>query len=230
MTARDNALGKSKRTISARISWTESATRGGWCPWRDSFCSVCFEQSSQLWHAGPPDRPAPTWRAWHDDANHANCVPRNGRARPRLWRIGNILRWSSAGRRLERYQPSLCCLARRRRSRRNRFYPFGCAVSAANAPAVDAAGAEDECAPSRRCAVAGGDATTLLDLVEELLDQVARSVEISAEADCLFAISFRRDVCPRALLANERLDPVGVISSICQQHRSRTQSAEENRT
>src|SRR5665213_62934 len=73
--------------------------------------------------------------------------------------------------------------------------------------------------------VAGGDTTTLLDLVEEPLDQVSCSIEIGAEADCLFTISFRRDVCPRALLTDECPNPVRVISSICQQHRSWTLSA-----
>ena len=72
--------------------------------------------------------------------------------------------------------------------------------------------------------VAGGDTTTLLDLVEEPLDQVSCSIEIGAEADYLFTISFRRDICPRALLTDERPNPVRVISSICQQHRSWTQS------
>src|SRR5262245_46101425 len=70
----------------------------------------------------------------------------------------------------------------------------------------------------------------MLDFVEEPLDQVTRSVEKRAEADRILAIAFRRYVCPRALANGERPDPVRVISSICQQHGSRTQSRQECQT
>ena len=72
----------------------------------------------------------------------------------------------------------------------------------------------------REFVVAARNTTALLDLVEEALE-VARSTSIGAEACWFLTISFRRDVCPRALLADERPDPVGVISSICQQYRLR---------
>ena len=78
--------------------------------------------------------------------------------------------------------------------------------------------------------VASGDAATLLDLVEEPLDQIAVPVEVRTEADRVLAIAFRRDVCPRALLAGECPNPVRVISSICQQHGSWLQSGQEHRT
>src|SRR5260370_39538027 len=96
----------------------------------------------------------------------------------------------------------------------------------------DADGCEFDEGEVVRCklVIAGGDAPTLLDLVEEPLDQITRSIQIRAEADRLFAIALRRDIGPCALLAGERPDPVCVISSICQQHRSWMQSGQENRT
>src|SRR4029077_5084428 len=69
--------------------------------------------------------------------------------------------------------------------------------------------------------VAGCHTPTVLDLIEEPLDQVSRPVEIRAEAKSLCPISFRRDIRPSAMLANKRSDPVGVISSVSQQHCSR---------
>ena len=78
--------------------------------------------------------------------------------------------------------------------------------------------------------VAGGDTPVLLDLVEEPLDQVSRPVKVGAEADRLLAISFWRDVCPRAFLAGEFPDPVGVISAICEQSCSGLQFRQEYRT
>jgi hypothetical protein len=59
----------------------------------------------------------------------------------------------------------------------------------------------------------------LLDLVEEPLDQVARAVKVRTEADRVFAISFRRNVGPRALLPGKLPDPVGVVCAIREQHR-----------
>jgi hypothetical protein len=54
----------------------------------------------------------------------------------------------------------------------------------------------------------------LLDLVEEPFDQVARSVQMRAEADRVFAISFRRNVRPCALLAGKLPDPVGMTPTL----------------
>ena len=48
--------------------------------------------------------------------------------------------------------------------------------------------------------VAGGDTTTLLYFIEKSLNQVSRTVEVWAEADCLLAISFRRDGLTNALI------------------------------
>jgi uncharacterized protein len=50
----------------------------------------------------------------------------------------------------------------------------------------------------------------LLDLVEEPFDQVARAIKKRAEADRVFAIAFRRNVGPRALLAGKLPDPIRV--------------------
>jgi hypothetical protein len=70
----------------------------------------------------------------------------------------------------------------------------------------------------------------LLDLVEEPFDQVARTIQIGAKADWVFAISFRRDARPSALLSGEFPDPVRVVSTIREQHRLWEQGAEQNRT
>ena len=62
--------------------------------------------------------------------------------------------------------------------------------------------------------ISSRDTPTLLDLVEEPFDQVARAVQVRAEADRVFAIALRRDVGPRALLARKLPDPVCVVSTI----------------
>jgi hypothetical protein len=56
----------------------------------------------------------------------------------------------------------------------------------------------------REFVVSGRHAPTLLDLVEEPLDQVARAIQIRIEADRVFAISFRRNVRPCLLASNKR--------------------------
>ena len=66
--------------------------------------------------------------------------------------------------------------------------------------------------------VTGGDTPTLLDLVEEPLDEVARAIQVRAKTNRLFSIALRPNVSPRALLTDERPEPVSVISPICQQH------------
>ena len=66
----------------------------------------------------------------------------------------------------------------------------------------------------REFVISGRDATALLNLVEEPFDQVARAIQIRAEADRVFTISFRRNVRPCSLLAGKRPDPVRVVSTI----------------
>ena len=78
--------------------------------------------------------------------------------------------------------------------------------------------------------VSGRDTPTLLDLIEEPFDQVACAIKIRAEADRVVAISFRRDVRPCSLLAGKLPDPVSVVSTIREQHRSWEQGAEKNGT
>jgi hypothetical protein len=58
----------------------------------------------------------------------------------------------------------------------------------------------------------------VLNLVEEPFDQVACAVEIRAEADRLFAIAPWRDIGPGAFLGGKDSDPVGVITTVGQQH------------
>jgi hypothetical protein len=53
-----------------------------------------------------------------------------------------------------------------------------------------------------------------IDVVEEPFDQVSRAVEIPAEANWGFTISFRRSVRPCSLLARKLPDPVRVVSTI----------------
>jgi hypothetical protein len=62
------------------------------------------------------------------------------------------------------------------------------------------------------------------------LGRARRQGQIRAEADRVFAISFRQNVCPCALLAGKLPDPVRVVSTICEQHRLWKQGAEEHRT
>jgi hypothetical protein len=61
--------------------------------------------------------------------------------------------------------------------------------------------------------VARCDPTAMLDFVEETFDEVAGSIEVWTEADRLVAITFRRDVGPRALLDGEFSDPIGVVAT-----------------
>ena len=46
-------------------------------------------------------------------------------------------------------------------------------------------------------------AAAMLDLVEEPLDAIARTIEVGTEADGLSAIALRRDVGPRSLLVDK---------------------------
>jgi hypothetical protein len=56
------------------------------------------------------------------------------------------------------------------------------------------------------------------DPVPEPLEPVASAVQIRAVSDWIAAISFRRDVGPRALLYSKLSDPVGVIGLAGAQH------------
>jgi hypothetical protein len=66
----------------------------------------------------------------------------------------------------------------------------------------------------REFVVSGRDTPTLLDLIEESLDQVPRAIQIRAEADRVFAIALRWNIGPRALLAGKFPDPVCIVSTI----------------
>jgi hypothetical protein len=61
------------------------------------------------------------------------------------------------------------------------------------------------------------DPPTLLDLVEESLDEVS-SAMMWAEADRLPSIASGRNVGPSALFVDKGSDPVRAISTISQQH------------
>ena len=64
--------------------------------------------------------------------------------------------------------------------------------------------------------VTGGDATEVLELAEEALDQVALAIEDLAEAGLPFAIGFGRNVRHRALRLDQVADAVGVIGFVGQ--------------
>jgi hypothetical protein len=68
---------------------------------------------------------------------------------------------------------------------------------------------------------------TLLDPVEEPLNQIPGSIEVAAKADWLCPVPLRRDVCPRAMLADKCSDPMGVKASISEQHGSRFQAGQQ---
>jgi hypothetical protein len=55
----------------------------------------------------------------------------------------------------------------------------------------------------RKFVVSGRDTPTLLDLVEEPFDQVARTIQMPAEADRVFAMSFRRKRSPMLLVGGQ---------------------------
>ena len=62
----------------------------------------------------------------------------------------------------------------------------------------------------------------------EPLDQITSAVEVGAETDRLCPVPFRRDVCPRAALAGKCSDPIGVKSTISEQHCSRFQAGQQS--
>src|SRR5262245_8133797 len=77
--------------------------------------------------------------------------------------------------------------------------------------------------------VSGRDAPTLLDLIEEPLDQVAVAIEIGAEADWVLAIALGWDVRPRSPFADKCPDPVRVVAAICQQPRTTRELSQQDR-
>ena len=77
----------------------------------------------------------------------------------------------------------------------------------------------DECeVVGRELVVAGCHTPTVLDLVEEPLDQISGPVKIGAEAERLFPLASGRDIRSGSVLADKRSDPVGIIASVSQQH------------
>jgi hypothetical protein len=66
--------------------------------------------------------------------------------------------------------------------------------------------------------IARGDPPTLLDVVEESLDEVSSAIKMWAEADWLPSIASGRNVGPSAPFVDKGSDPVRVISPIGQQH------------
>jgi hypothetical protein len=72
--------------------------------------------------------------------------------------------------------------------------------------------------------VARRDPPTLFDFIEEPFDQVAGAVEVRAEADGLIAIASWRNVGPSAPFGSERSNPIGIIATVGEPHRSRLQA------
>jgi hypothetical protein len=75
--------------------------------------------------------------------------------------------------------------------------------------------------------IARRDTPTLLDLVEEALDQVTGAIKVATEANWIRPVSLRRNVRPRAVLADKCSDPIGVKSTISEQHGSRFQARQQ---
>jgi hypothetical protein len=63
-----------------------------------------------------------------------------------------------------------------------------------------------------------GNAPTVLDLVEESLDQILGSVKLRAEAERLISIAPWWDIRLGSMLADKRSDLVGIITSVNEQH------------
>ena len=63
----------------------------------------------------------------------------------------------------------------------------------------------------------------MFDPVEEALDEVARLIEMLAEADRAFAVGFRRYVRPRAACCRRLAQCIGVVSLVGKEHRARGQ-------
>jgi hypothetical protein len=75
--------------------------------------------------------------------------------------------------------------------------------------------------------MARGDPPTLLHLVEKPLHQIPGAIEVAAKADWLCPVPLRRDVCPRAMLADKCSDPIRVKSTFGEQHGSRSQAGQQ---
>jgi hypothetical protein len=67
----------------------------------------------------------------------------------------------------------------------------------------------------------------LLNLIEEPLDQIPGAIKIRAEADWIVAIASWRNVGPNAPLGGKGADPVGIITTVGQQHCSRLHARQE---
>lgn len=75
--------------------------------------------------------------------------------------------------------------------------------------------------------VAGGDATEVLQLGEEPLDQVALSVEVLAEAGFAAPVALWRDVGRSALILDQFADAVGVVGLVRQDNSVRAEVVEQ---
>jgi hypothetical protein len=62
--------------------------------------------------------------------------------------------------------------------------------------------------------VAGSDPAEVLELAQEVLDEVALTIEHLAETGFSFAIGFGRDVGRRALFLDQRADAVGIVGLV----------------
>jgi hypothetical protein len=107
---------------------------------------------------------------------------------------------------------------------------FGLGRALINAqPKTDAGELDEGEVVGGELVVSGRDPTTLLDLVEEPLDQVAVAVEIGAEADRVFTIALGRNIRPCASLGDECPNPVRVVAAICQQPRATRELSQQDR-
>jgi hypothetical protein len=67
------------------------------------------------------------------------------------------------------------------------------------------------------------DPPTLFDFIEETFDQVARTIEVRAEADGLVVIP-SAGCLPKLPFSEAGPSPIGLIATVGEQHRSRLQA------
>ena len=77
--------------------------------------------------------------------------------------------------------------------------------------------------------VARGDATEVLELVEEALDEIALSIEGAVDRALPLAVALGRDVCSRAVIGDQLQDGFGVVATVGDGVGSGLQALEQSR-
>jgi len=92
-------------------------------------------------------------------------------------------------------------------------------------------GRQGDCRKEIPCelVVARGDASEMLEFVEEAFDQVTLSIELMVNGSLVFAVALGGDVRPRAVFGDQLEDGLGVISLVADGIVSGTQALEQCR-